>query len=79
MDDILWLEYYIVIDIPKSMTLKDSIQCISWPFKIETLIIEKDNLYRQTDSGRKVKRIFDRSFKTRWSWLFGHRYRIIKN
>ena len=28
--------------------------------------------------GKKIKRIRDKSFKYKMSWLFGHKYRILK-
>jgi hypothetical protein len=80
-NNLLELNFYLVMDYPKTMTLKDSIRHINSPKKTEILIAENDLLYRQSESGQKVTRIVDKSIKTHWSWINGHRhkYKIVKN
>jgi len=63
---------------PKTMSLRDSILQIEMPTKIENFIIDKEKLYRQTNSGQKIMRIKDKSIKTPWSWAFGHKYELKK-
>jgi len=56
---------------------KDSIE-IKNPYRVETFLIEGNQLYRLNHKGKKIKRIRDKSYKTKWSWLLGHKYRIRK-
>ena len=46
--------------------------------KEENYLIGSESIYKLDHSGKMIKRIRDKSFKTNWSWLVGHRYEIIK-
>jgi hypothetical protein len=59
-------------------TLSDTTIMISNPTKIENFIAEKEKLFRLNKSGRKIHRTKDKSIRTHWSWIFGHKYEIIK-
>jgi len=46
--------------------------------KTEILMIDGNQLFRLNKKGKKIKRIRDKSFKYKLSWLFGHKYQILK-
>ena len=48
------------------------------PVKMENIKIKKEKLYRLNKLGLKIRRIRDKSIRTRWSWLFGHKYELKK-
>ena len=48
------------------------------PDKAEFFLIGGNQIYRVNKRGKKIKRIRDKSFKYKMSWLFGHKYRILK-
>ncbi len=42
--------------------------------KIETYIITETGLIKLDEEGAPIKKIKDKSFKTKWSWLKGHKH-----
>ncbi len=77
-DNRLQLNHYIDWTKPETMTLADSIATIDKPIKSEIFIMNGEKMYRTDDRGKKKKRIRDRSLETPWSWLFGHKYVLLK-
>lgn len=77
-DNRLQLNHYINWIKPKTMTLSDSIATIEKPTESEIYIISDEKMFRTDDRGKKKRRIRDRSLKTPWSWLIGHKYVFLK-
>jgi hypothetical protein len=77
-NDNLELKYYLAFNPPKVMSLNDTIELIDNPIKIENFKVEKDNLFRLTNSGREIHRIKDSSLRSHCSLIFGHKYEIKK-
>jgi hypothetical protein len=71
----LELKYFLEFDYPKSMSLKDSIQLIKDPRKTITYSYENGSLFRFNETGKRVRRIQDKSVKTSWSWITRHRHK----
>ena len=74
----LRLNHYIDLIKPKTMNIADSIATMEKPIRSETFIMRNEKMYRTDNRGNKKKRIKDRSLKSSWSWLFGHKYVLIK-
>jgi hypothetical protein len=74
INDTLILSFYIDFNKPKTMSIPDSIKTIPFPIMVSKLIVDKDKMYRTNNNGRKIKRIREPGLKTRWNWIFGHKY-----
>ena len=77
-DNRLHLNHYIDWIKPKTMTLADSIATLDQPTESEIFIMSGEKMYRTDDKGKKKRRIRDQSLKTPWSWLFGHKYVLLR-
>ena len=71
----LVLDYYIFNDYPKKMSLKDSIKTVKVKLNTRIFDIEEERIYPLNNKGRRVKKMKNCYFRTRWSWLFGCRYK----
>ncbi len=74
----LQLKYYLLHHRPITMTLKDTIVQLDNPIKSENFKMKKERLFRLNKLGRKIHRIKDKSIRTCCSWIFGHKYKLIK-
>ncbi|MFK7807265.1 MAG: hypothetical protein AB8F74_05615 [Saprospiraceae bacterium] len=74
-DEKLILKYYDVLNESNKTLLSGKIE---FPDKTEFFKVKENQIYRLNKWGRKIKRIRDRSFSYKMSWLFGHKYRFLK-
>jgi len=74
-DKKLILKYYDVLN-ESNKTLSSG--KIESPDKTEFFLIGENQIYRLNKRGKKIKRIRDKSFRYKMSWLFGHKYQILK-
>ena len=72
--DTLILDFYIDLNEPKTMNISDSIKYVSNIDRTSRFIIENKKLFRLNSKGKIEKSIKDRSIRTKWSWLLGHKY-----
>lgn len=71
----LTLKFYRELETPNRVLSESE---INTPEKTEILMIDGNRLFRLNKRGRKIKRKRDRSFNHKGSWLFGHKYKILK-
>ncbi len=92
--DLNWSEYgrysvvgnrltlkHFLYDFPVSVSLSDSLMSVNRPFRTTVYKIENEKMYQLNESGSKITSKKDKSFRTKWSWLSGHKhdYHFVKS